>query len=67
MQLTVNHKPVEIEAATLTVRELLERLNYQFPLIFVKVNGKVIKKNLYASLQLIDGDVVEAIHLMGGG
>jgi len=67
MQLTVNQKPVQLDAATLTVRELLERLKYQFPLIFVKVNGKIVKKDQYAVHPLQEGDVVEAIHLMGGG
>lgn len=67
MNVTVNGRAVGVEAVDLTVRELLETMKYSFPLIVVKVNGQLVRKEEHAEFRVRDGDAVEAIHLMGGG
>jgi len=42
-------------------------MKFTFPMIFVRVNGEVIRKDQYDSFVIRDGDRVDAIHLMGGG
>ena len=41
--------------------------NFTFPKIIVKVNGKHIEKEEYATTVINDGDNVEMIHLLAGG
>ncbi|MGE5631070.1 MAG: sulfur carrier protein ThiS [Caulobacteraceae bacterium] len=51
----------------LTVAELLKKKNYTYPKIVVRVNGKVISNEEFASTVINDGDDVKAIHLLAGG
>lgn len=51
----------------MTVEKLLKRMNYTFPKIVVRVNGKVIEKKEWASYIVPDGAVVQAHHLIAGG
>ena len=67
MQIILNKKDTHFEDPELSVRDLLDRMKFNFPLVFVKLNGKVIKKDTYPQAIIRDGDTVEAIHLMGGG
>ncbi len=62
----VNDKQIKYQE-NLTVNRLLALLNYKFPLIIVKINGKVIPRQNYKSTSIKDGDDIKAIHLMGGG
>jgi thiamine biosynthesis protein ThiS len=67
MKITVNNSEVSMAGETLSVRELLDRMNFTFPLIVVKVNGHLVKKDEYERIFVGDGDNVEAIHLISGG
>jgi sulfur carrier protein len=51
----------------LTVTELLAEKVFTFPMKIVFVNNALVKKDRYASAVLEDGDVVEVVHLTGGG
>ncbi|HPT00913.1 MAG TPA: sulfur carrier protein ThiS, partial [Candidatus Aminicenantes bacterium] len=51
----------------LTVRLLLDRMNFSFPLIIVKVNGLLVPRDDYGKASVHEGDRVEVIHLMSGG
>jgi len=51
----------------LTVAELLVEKVFTFPMKIVFVNKKLVKKERYAAVVLEDGDVVEVVHLTGGG
>jgi len=51
----------------LTVERLLEKKRYTYSRIIVKVNGRLIPKNEYASTLIFDEDDVQAIHLLAGG
>jgi len=64
--ISVNGKNLEWREG-LTVREMLKEMGYNFPMIVVKVNGKVVKRENWDSHIIPDGAVVDAIHLISGG
>lgn len=66
MAIEVNTKPVEWVDGE-TVSGLLERMNYTFPLVVVKIDGQVIPKSDFQSMFVPDNSVVEVIHLISGG
>ncbi len=45
----------------------MEIKSFTFPKIIVKVNGKHIEQDEYATTLVNDGDNVEMIHLLAGG
>jgi sulfur carrier protein len=51
----------------MTVSNLLERLNYTFPHIIVKVNGEIVHREAYDTRTIPDGADVRVIHLIAGG
>lgn len=55
------------ERDSLNVNELLKLKNYTFPMIIVKINGKLVKKEDYPVSVIKDGDDVTALHLISGG
>ncbi len=62
----VNNRDFEWEEG-LTVEKLLEKKNYIFHRIIVRVNEELISKEEYANKEIKDGDDVKAIHIFGGG
>jgi len=54
-------------AEGLTVEALLLAKTYTFPLKVIYVNQQLVKKPQIGSTVLHDGDVVEVVHLIGGG
>lgn len=67
MRLIINNRDTDLAGSQLTVRQMLQQMKFTFPMIFVRVNGEVIRKDQYDSFVIRDGDRVDAIHLMGGG
>jgi sulfur carrier protein len=51
----------------MTVSDLLERLNYTFPHIIVKVNDELVRREAYDTHAIPDGADVRVIHLIAGG
>ncbi len=51
----------------LTVELLLQRMNYTFPLIIVRINGIVVDQAEWAYYLVPDNAVVQAHHLIAGG
>ncbi len=66
MALTVNGEPHAWREG-LTVEALLKEKTFTFPLKVVVVNKRIVKRDEQASMLLRDGDVVEVVHLIGGG
>ncbi|WP_031513903.1 sulfur carrier protein ThiS [Desulfofalx alkaliphila] len=62
----VNGKDFQWEEG-LTVQKMLEKKNYTFPHIVIKINGKYIPPEDYQTTIINKGDDVEAIHLITGG
>lgn len=51
----------------MTVSDLLERLNYTFHQLVVKVNGELVRKEAYDTYTIPDEADVKVIHLIAGG
>lgn len=66
MFITVNGKPMEIEAGT-TVDGLLAHLAIKREYTAVAVNREITPKGDYATVKLSEGDKVEIVRPMGGG
>ena len=66
MKITVNGKPMELEAGT-TVEGLLNLLGVPRQYTAVAVNRDITRKGDYGTVKLGDGDRVEIVRPMGGG
>ena len=66
MTVTVNGDP-HVCAEGLTVEGLLKEKAFSFPLRVILVNKQVVRREQVPATVLRDGDVVEVIHLIGGG
>ena len=51
----------------LTVRKLLQKMNYTFPMIIVRVNGEHVKKEDWDTFLVPDEAKVQAFHQIAGG
>ncbi|PLX10773.1 MAG: thiamine biosynthesis protein ThiS [Marinilabiliales bacterium] len=67
MKITLNNRPESIGKEQVSVSELLELKNFTFKMLVIKVNGKLIKKGAYSSVNIYDGDDVTVLHLVSGG
>ncbi len=67
MKITLNNSEVSLAGESFSIRELLALSKFTFPMIVVKVNGRLVRKEDYERVFVGDGDVVEAIHLISGG
>ena len=68
MKIVLNKRKTELKQYNeITIDKLLEEVRYSFPLIIVKVNNRLIKKENYKAAVVKDGDTVDVIHLVGGG
>lgn len=52
---------------TLTVDKLLNLKKFSFKMLVIKINGKLIKKEDYATTTIAEGDDVMVLHLISGG
>jgi thiamine biosynthesis protein ThiS len=68
MKFTLNNRPEEIEGyAELNVSELLKIKNFTFKFLAVRINGKPVTTDQYASAIIKEGDQVIVMHLISGG
>jgi len=66
VKLTINGEAREVPDA-LTVRGLLEHLVLTAGPVAVEVNRSIVPRAEHATHPLKDGDVLELVHLVGGG
>ena len=64
--ITVNGNTIEWEEG-ITVQDVLQKMNYSFRMLVIKVDGKLVKKTDYASAIVPSGADVQVIHLISGG
>ena len=64
--ITVNNNPHPFTPG-MTIKSLLAEKNYVFPMIIVKLNGKIVEDADFEVTAVNDGDVVMAIHVFAGG
>lgn len=62
----VNGKEVGYEEG-MTVKRLLEKMNYTFPMIIVRVNGKLVNREEWETYEVPEGAKVQALHQIAGG
>ncbi len=67
MKITLNNNPEVIDRNLISVSELLRLKNFTFKMLVIKINGKLVKKDEYESVQIHDGDDVHVLHLISGG
>lgn len=66
MGIEVNTKPLDwVEGES--IAGLLKRMNYTFPLVVVKIDGRVVSTSEYGTTLVPDNSIVEVIHLISGG
>jgi sulfur carrier protein len=64
--ITVNGKPVEVEAET-TVTDFLADKGLRPAMTIVELNGSIVARSRYDETEFKTGDVVEVVHAVGGG
>jgi sulfur carrier protein len=67
MTITLNAGSETWAEDSLSIREILDRKRWSFPLIIAKLNGKLVERENYASCAVKDGDALELYHLVSGG
>ncbi len=68
MKIKLNNRDENLEGhKEVSVKELLKIMNFTFPMIIVKINGKLVKKDKFENAIIKDGDDVAALHLISGG
>jgi len=66
IQIQLNGEARELPAST-TVAILIEQLGHAGRRVAVEVNREIVPKGRHAEHALVDGDVVELVHALGGG
>ena len=66
MQITLNGEPYQIDAS-LTVSDLLERLEIDSRRVAVEHNLVVVKRGAFDETVVRNGDSVEIVNFVGGG
>ena len=68
MKLNINGEQETVEANKLTVSELLIKKDVKMPdMVSVELNGDIIDREQYSTIQLNENDHVEFLYFMGGG
>ena len=65
MQVSVNGQIEEIEVQSLV--NYLKSKSLLGRRIAVELNGEIVPKTQFSSVMLVDGDVLEIVHAIGGG
>jgi sulfur carrier protein len=67
MKILLNNRHEEYLEEELTVQELLEKKNFTFKMLIIRINGNIVKKNQYNETLIHDNDDVMVLHLISGG
>ena len=66
MSLEVNGRTVEFVEKE-SVKDLLKRMKYTFPLVVVKINDKVVPRTDFSEVIVPDNSKIAVIHMISGG
>lgn len=66
MRVVINGKERTVPEA-LTIRELLEHLELEPPLVVVERNRQIVERDRYPDVRVEPGDQLELVHFVGGG
>lgn len=50
-----------------TIKYLLRRMKYTFPLVVVKINNQVIPRSDFSNVIVPDNSKIDVIHMISGG
>ena len=50
-----------------TIKALLKRMKYTFPLVVVKINDKVVPRKDFSEVIIPDDSKIAVIHMISGG
>ena len=64
--ITVNGDPLNWSPGK-TVRDVIRERNFRFPLLIVRIDGRLVPRDSYDDTRIPDGAEVDIIHLMSGG
>lgn len=66
MSIEVNGRKVDwVENET--IKQLLKRMRYTFPLVVVKINNEVVPRKDFSDVKIPDNSKVAVIHMISGG
>jgi len=66
MSIKVNGRNIEwVENES--VKDLLKRMKYTFPLVVVKINDNVVPRKNFSDVIVPDNSKIEVIHMTSGG
>ena len=66
MSIEVNGRKVDF-VENETVKDLLKRMKYTFPLVVVKINDKVVLRKDFLEVIIPDNSKVAVVHMISGG
>ena len=67
MKIKLNNREEEFAGDKLTVEEIIAVKSYVFKMLVVRLNDHLVKKDMYSSTFVKDGDDLKVIHLVSGG
>jgi thiamine biosynthesis protein ThiS len=67
MKIILNNNPEILNVESCTVNDLLKIKNFTFKMLIVKINGNLVKKEVFDNTTISDGDNVSILHLISGG
>jgi sulfur carrier protein len=67
MQLSINGKSRDFDAANFTVAHLVATLNLEGKRLAIECNGEIVPRSQFAATQLAEGDQLEIVGAVGGG
>ncbi|MBO6150591.1 MAG: sulfur carrier protein ThiS, partial [Clostridium sp.] len=65
--MTLNNRPYSKWREGLTVQDVIDENRFTWPKLVVKLNKTVIWPEEYAGTVIAEDDILEVIHLLGGG
>ena len=67
MRIKVNDVNHEFKEKSLSIRQILEKLNFTFPIIIVKHKETIVKESEFESYFIEDNDEITITHIFAGG
>lgn len=68
MEIRVNDETVTLTQESVNVLQLLEFQDVEMPdMVSVSINGDVLKREIFETTLIKEGDAVEFVYFMGGG
>ena len=66
MKVIINGKQNDVKDGV-TIAELLNDFDLKAPVTVVEINGRIINKDEFGTLKILESDTVELIRFVGGG